>query len=219
MRAILAALFILVAFGFGAAPAPASVARTLTQYHPGCNRTADPVGGDCAAASHRFCERDVIPQSLGFVSGRGSGFRTLKVACVRWTSYDNVPYSELRNLHADCVAPQNAARSECVAAVHRYCERVHSAKGGVAQEIGPTSVAVACASSASYSDVSYRHLYSDASPCRGPSMGNSVMCRAAASSWCLANALGDVGLPQEVGPQSLGIACLPGTTRFIDLAD
>jgi hypothetical protein len=186
-----------------------STVENITRFHPGCHARADLRGGDCLAAAHRYCESQ-SRNSFGFLAERVG--MDVHVACAPRAWYGDVAYANLRALHTECRGVADAAGPHCAAAVR-------SLTGGVVQEIGRASVAVACFKSSRYSDVDYGTLSRFARGCNRPSDAGSLNCTTATSKWCKAGNAAESGLAQEVGPKSLGVACMAARTRIIRILD
>jgi hypothetical protein len=141
------------------------------------------------------------------------------IACAPRAWYGNVSYADLRTLHPECRGVADAAGPHCAAAVRRYCSNNQSLTGGLVQEIGPASVAIACFKSSRYLDVDYDTLIRFARGCRQPSDSGSLNCTTATAKWCKAGNAAESGLALEVGPKSLGVACMPAETHVIAITD
>jgi hypothetical protein len=87
------------------------------------------------------------------------------------------------------------------------------------QEIGPASVAIACFKSSRYHDVDYETLNRFARGCRQPGDSGSMSCTTATAKWCKGGNAAESGLALEVGPKSLGVACMPARTQVIAIVD
>jgi hypothetical protein len=86
------------------------------------------------------------------------------------------------------------------------------------QEIGPRSVGVACFKPSRYADVNYAKLSQFSRDCRAPGNAGSIGCStAAAAAWCKAGKADELGLAQEIGPASIGVACFHGFTQVMDI--
>ena len=190
----------------------ASVMENITRFHKGCHSGADLKGGDCVAAAHRFCESR-SKNSFGLLVQRvGSN---VQVACAQRAWYGDVPYGELSAEHPECRGAADAAGPNCAAAVRRYCSNSRSLPGGLVQEIGPSSVGVACVAATRQRDVDYATLNRFARGCRQPGDSVSLNCTTAAAKWCNAENADDSGMVLEVGPRSLGVLCMPAQTAII----
>jgi hypothetical protein len=122
-------------------------------------------------------------------------------------------------MHPECRGVADAAGPNCAAAVRRFCSNNQSLTGGLVQEIGPTSVAIACFKSSRYRDVDYQTLNTFARGCRQPGDSGSLNCTTAAAKSCKAGNAAESGLALEVGPKSLGVACMPAQTHIIAILD
>ncbi len=218
MRVIVVAMMVAVlaaVFGLGGPPPlHASTVNTIQRYHPGCSDRADPRGGDCTAAAHRLCN-DSARDRLGFVFGRSPA---LEIACARHGWYGDVRYRDLAAAHPGCRGAADGQSGACLAAVRRYCTNSRGMTAGIVQEVGSASAGVACFRATRLEDVKYGTLARFGPGCRGASASTSLACFRAAARWCEAFGTGDFGLPQETGPTSLAVACLPGSRRIIDVA-
>lgn len=194
----------------------ASTMENITRFHPGCHSRADLKGGDCLAAAHRYCEF-TSRNSFGFLVERVG--MDVHVACSPRAWYGNVAYADLRTLHPECRGAADAAGPHCAAAVRRYCSNNQSLPGGLVQEIGPASVAIACFKSSRYSDVQYDTLNRLTRGCREPADSGSLNCTTATAKWCKGGNAAESGLALEVGPKSLGVACIPAQVHVIAILD
>jgi hypothetical protein len=198
------------------AGAGAQTALTINRFHPGCNAKADPRGDDCLAAAHRFCEANYSHNSFGFPYKRPG--EQIYIACAVRGWYGDVPYSHLQQLHPQCRSAADGQSPHCIAAVRRYCANERSLSGGLIQEVGPRSAAVACFEATRYTDVPYRDLALFSPDCKGPGAAGSLGCVTAAAGWCSRSKQGELGLPQEVGPASIAVACMPASLRVLDVS-
>lgn len=194
----------------------ASTVENITRFHPGCHARADLRGGDCLAAAHRYCEF-YSRNSFGFLIERAG--MDVHISCAPRAWYGDVSYADLRALHPQCRGVADAAGPHCAAAVRRYCSNNQSLTGGLVQEIGPASAAIACFKSSRYSDVDYGTLSRFARGCSQPSDAGSLNCTTATAKWCKGGNAAESGLALEVGPKSLGVACMAARTRVTRLLD
>jgi len=190
--------------------------ENITRFHLGCHDGVDLRGGDCLAAAHRYCEF-YSRNTFGFLVERVG--RNVYIACAQRAWYGDVSYAGLRTLHTECRGVADAAGPHCAAAVHRYCSNNQSLTGGLVQEVGPASVAVACFKPSRYNDVDYQKLDRLASGCRQPGDSGSLNCTTASARWCKGGDATESGLALEVGPKSLGVACMPAQTHVIAILD
>ena len=198
----------------------ASVAENINRFHPGCHRAADFRGGDCVAAAHRLCESKHSKNSFGFIFKYDAVDENVWVGCAFRGWYGDVPYSQLQQLHPQCLGPADSQSPHCVAAVRRYCANERSLSGGLIQEVGPGSAAIACFKASLSNDVvPYTQLARFSSHCYEPSDAGSLSCFTAAANWCKANDKSFLGLPQEIGPTSAAIACFPASVRVVRVLD
>lgn len=193
----------------------ATVALTLNRFHPECVATAGAGSGPCLAASHRFCEsRYPSTRRAGLIWRREP--RLVTVGCVQPAWYGDVAYGDLRAQHNDCDGPSASGSPACVAAAKRFCQSQRQLSGGVIQEVGPVSAAVACLKAATVANPSYRTLAGWARPCNGPSAGGTLACTTAATLACRALDRRFMGIPQEVGPASMTVICVVATDAVLD---
>lgn len=124
---------------------------TLKQHHGGCNDINKSQTPDCMSAIHRFCS------SQGFSAGISQevGAGIFGVACFRAGSYRDVSLSLLSSLHGGCNNLGRSQTPDCMAAVHRACQR-SGWDFGISQEVGNGVFGVACAKAKWYGDVSLR---------------------------------------------------------------
>ena len=132
-----------------------SYAQFLSQLHSGCNSIGESRDPDCVAAMHRFC----------FTTGHGGagvsqevGQGVFGVACFNPSWYGDVPLNDLRNLHGGCDGLGKSQHSDCMAAVHRWCNQNGRGSAGIVQEVGNGVFGVACFNPQSYQDVSLNTL-------------------------------------------------------------
>jgi hypothetical protein len=199
------------------ASAQSLVAENINRFHPGCHKAADLRGGDCVAAAHRLCESSHSKNSFGFIFQRDA--ENVWVGCALRGWYGDVPYTRLQQLHPQCRGPADSQSPHCVAAVRRYCANERSLSGGLVQEVGPTSAAIACFEASRSSDVPYIQLARFSSGCKAPNTAGSLSCVTAAANWCKANDKSLLGLPQEIGPTSVAVACFATSVRVVRVLD
>ena len=216
MRGLLIALLVLAGASIPSGTrAQATIAESINRYHPGCHTRADMRGGDCVAAAHRYCEANHSRNSFGFPIGRDP--ENIRIVCAFRAWYSDVAYGGLQQLHPECRGPADAQTPACVAAVRRYCANERSLSGGLIQEVGPGSAAVACFRATRQADVEYRRLYPFSTPCNGPAAAGSLSCFTASAEWCRRGNPKESGLPQEVGRASLAVSCFPASVRVVRL--
>lgn len=138
-------------FGLGcgiAVSRPTVTFAALQTYNAGCTDATKAQSAACIAAAHGHCHAQ--GQELGIVTGSTS--TGLKLAC-GWTStYTNVAITTLQTFHASCDAVSKSHSAGCVAAAHRYCQS-RGRTGGYPQEVGTSTVGIACFDFATYTDV------------------------------------------------------------------
>ena len=198
-------------------PARAQTALTMGHYHPRCHEGADLRGDDCVAAAHRLCEDTSSKISFGFAYQRDG--RSVYVACAQRGWYGAVAWGRLQQFHPGCRSAADGQSPACVAAVRRYCTDEMSMSGGLIQEVGVGTAAVACFKAARYTDVEYQELAQFSRECFSPNAAGGLGCVTAAARWCRAGNPSELGLPQEVGPRSIAVACLPASVHVVDLGD
>lgn len=214
MRGLLIGLLLLAGASIpSGARAQATIAESINRYHPGCHARADMRGGDCVAAAHRYCEANHSRNSFGFPIRRDP--ENIHIVCAFRAWYGDVAYGGLQQLHPECRGPADAQTPACVAAVRRYCANARSLSGGLIQEVGPASAAIACFRATRQGDVEYRRLFQNSAACNGPGAAGSLSCVTASAEWCRQGDRSESGLPQEVGPASLAVSCFPATVRVM----
>lgn len=212
MRGLLIGLLLLAGACIpSGARAQATIMESITRYHPGCNARADIGGSDCVAAAHRYCQAHQSRNSFGFPIGRE--MENIRIVCAFRAWYGDVAYGALQRHHPECRGAADSRTTACVAAARRYCANERSLSGGLIQEIGPGSAAVACFRATRQADVEYRRLYPFSAPCNGVAAAGSLSCVAASAEWCRRGDGRDSGLPQEVGRASLAVSCFRGSMR------
>ncbi len=192
----------------------ASVAENLTRFHPRCNARSNPLGADCVAAAQRYCSHSHSKRSLGFVFARDG--RTVRLGCAWHRWYGDVSPADVERHHPRCHTALAAQGPECVAATKRYCATQRALSGGLIQHVAGDRVTVACFQATRFENVPYNRL---GGRCSGPAQSGSLDCARAAADWCRRPDNTLLGIPQEAGPTSLGIACLPASVRVIDVLD
>jgi hypothetical protein len=198
--------------------AQGSIAENITRFHPGCRSAANFRGSDCVAAAHRLCELRYSKNSFGFIFQRDA--ENVWVACAPRAWYGDVPYTRLQQLHSQCRSGADSQSPHCVAAVRRYCAEEKSLSGGLVQEVGPTNAVIACFKASRSSDVEYRQLSQFSAGCKGPDSAGSLSCATAAANWCKAHENpATLGLPQEIGPTSMAVACFPASVQVVLVLD
>ncbi|HEX8696323.1 MAG TPA: hypothetical protein VF746_28150 [Longimicrobium sp.] len=214
MRGLLIGLLVLAGASIpSVARAQATIAENINRYHPGCHARADMRGGDCVAAAHRYCEANHSRNSFGFPIRRD--VENIHIACAFRAWYGEVAYGRLQELHPECGGPADAQTPACVAAVRRYCANERSLSGGLIQEVGPGSAAVACFRATRQRDVEYRRLLAISAACNGPGAAGSLSCVTASAEWCRLGNRSELGLPQEVGRDSLAVSCFPARVQVM----
>lgn len=110
----------------------------------------------------------------------------------------------LRDYHVKCDSVKKARAPECMAAMHRFCYYNQKSSAGYPQEIGGDGFGVACANATWYGDVPFDKI----PKCKSNSQ--STDCFAATHRYCDSRGLGEhVGIVQELGDSSAGVACIP----------
>lgn len=214
MRGLLIGLLALAGASIpSGARAQASTAENINRFHQGCHARADMRGSDCVSAAHHYCMAYHSPNSFGFPIRRD--MENVHIACAFHAWYGDVAYGRLRQIHPECRGAADAQTPACVAAVRRYCANERSLSGGLIQEVGATSAAVACFRATRQGNVAYRRLYQNSARCNGPGAAGSLSCMTASAEWCRQGNRNESGLPQEVGRDSLAVACFPARVRVI----
>jgi hypothetical protein len=126
-------------------PSPGS----LASYHPDCKD--NPQSPACVAAIHRACETRGASGGMSQEVGNG----VFGVACFDTKWFGDVSIDDLRSKHPGCDSANKSRSSDCVAAIHRFCE-TRGAGGGISQEIGNGVLGVACFDTKWFGDISVR---------------------------------------------------------------
>lgn len=177
---------------------------SLYGQHNGCDSPSNARSPDCVAAMHRYCAK----------SGHGGAgmsqelaLSSIGVACVNPNWYGDVQLSELRRLHNGCDDIRKSQTSDCMAAVHRWCNQSGKGGGGIVQEVGDSVLGVACINAKYYGDAPLHQLTNEHSGCSHPNASQDSDCVAAVHRWCIRHGHGDAGISQEVGDGVFGVAC------------
>jgi hypothetical protein len=173
----------------------------LRCYHSGCNDVSKARTPDCVAAESRFCSDR---GGFGFGLSQDIGNGVIGTACANaWRS--EVSLFELSQLHPGCNVNWKSQHPDCVAAAHRYC-RSRGYGAGVAQEVGLSSLGIACIHTGLEGDAPISELSHGHPGCSSSASSQSNDCASAARRYCIARGF-TAGLAQEVGPSSIGVGC------------
>lgn len=120
----------------------------LQRHHGGCTLHKSQ-HRDCLAAIHRYCTSRFGSAFAGMSQEVGNG--VLGVRCFRSTRKESVSVTILQQRHRWCLYP-NSDSDYCFAAASRWCSSF-GYSGGITQEVGNSSMTVACYSAQFSNDV------------------------------------------------------------------
>ncbi|NEO00909.1 MAG: hypothetical protein F6K50_37455 [Moorea sp. SIO3I7] len=117
----------------------------------------------------------------------------------------------LSDYHSGCNSLGKSRSPDCVAAIHRYCDKNSRGGAGLSQEVGAGVFGVACFNPTWYGDVSVNTLRSYHQGCDNLGKSQAPECVAAIHRYCFEKHGAGAGLSQEVGAGVFGVACFNPT--------
>jgi hypothetical protein len=122
----------------------------------------------------------------------------------------------LVELHSGCDSVSKSRNSDCVAAMHHYCEKHNLGGAGISQEVGGDAIGVACVKRNWYGSVPLHELTKIVNGCNNIAGSQTGACVAAVHRWCSQSGKGGVGVVQETGKEQgvpvFGVACFAAKT-------